>query len=86
MQLDRLLESQSFFHNVSILDGDHAVVYISRVFHLLRLFLVVKARVASAEWVHLVALADLETQGAHLVFQQLIVKVRAWAGVLSNLF
>ena len=86
MQLNRLLEGQSLFHNVSVLDRYHAVVDVGGVLHLLRRLLVFESRVARPEWVHLVALAHLETQSAHLVLQQLIVQVGAWTRVLPDLF
>ena len=40
---------------------------------LLGWLLVLEPRVASPEWILLIALAHLEAQGSHLVFHQLVV-------------
>lgn len=67
VQLNRLLEGESLFHHVFVLDGDHAVVDVSGELSLLGLLLVLEARVACAERIHLVPLTHLIAQRPHLV-------------------
>lgn len=74
MQLDRALEGYTLFPNVLILDRNHAVVY-----DLIALLdgglLVLKTGHSCTKWVHLIALADLEAEGSHLILEELIFEV-----------
>ena len=85
MQLNRLLEGKSFFHDFFILYRNHTVVHISRELGLFGLLLIVKSRISSAKRVHLIALAHLEAECPHLILHELVVQVTARAWILSDL-
>ena len=72
--------------NFFVFDSDHSVSRIDGQIIFTCLLLISESGLRCAKWILLVALADLEAQGTHLVFHQLIVDVGAGTWVLPNLF
>ena len=85
VQFNSLLECISLFHDFSVLDWNHSIVHICWQFIFLDLFLVLKARVSRSKGIHLVTLAYLEAQSTHFVFHELVMEVRSWTWVVTNL-
>ena len=85
MQLNSFLESVSLIHDILVFHRNHSIVHVYGLNLSLGLFLILEAGISCSKWVHLIPLAYLIAQSSHFVSHQLVVKIRSWPRILTNL-